>query len=376
MPEPITVLMVHNYSSWGGNLATVLALSEGLRDRGVRVLTAFPVSQRYVERFREAGFTVLDAGVRSKWDLRAVARYRRLIRDNDVDIVHTHTRRADMAAGIAGQDGRTATVTTHHGQINLDGTTFEFKNDVPARVYSYILRRFFTVNVAVSEEIARELLHNCGVPGERIRRIPNAIDPEPFTAPVDRGGIRAELGFGPADVVVTLVGSIDRKGHRELTEAAAALRSYFPNARYLYVGEGPRAREVAEQVSGLGPGGTVRITGFRRDVPAVLAASDVFCLPSYSEGLSISIMEAMAAGLPVAASRVGGNPELVVEGETGVLFEPHDPGDLADKLRKRLGDADARRTMGDAGRRRVLSEFAPEDMVRRYHELYETVTGR
>ncbi|UCE27373.1 MAG: glycosyltransferase family 4 protein [Candidatus Coatesbacteria bacterium] len=373
MPEPLTVLMVHNYSSWGGNLATVLALCAGLREHGVNVLAAFPASQPYVARFLDAGITVFDAEVRSKWDVGSVARYRRIIRKNRVDVVHTHTRRADMAAGIAGRDGRTATITTHHGQINLDGTTFEFKNDISARVYNYILRKFFAVNVAVSEEIAHELYENCGVPVERIRRIPNGIDPEPFTAPVNREAVRAEYGFAPGHVVVTLVGSIDRKGHRELTEAVAVLRSDFPDARYLYVGEGPREREVAEQVSLLGVGDVVRMTGFVDDVPAVLAASDVFCLPSYSEGLSISVMEAMAAGLPVAASRVGGNPELIIDGETGLIFESFDPGDLADKLAKLLGNTEARRAMGEAGRRRVLSEFTLDDMVRRYDDMYSEV---
>jgi glycosyltransferase involved in cell wall biosynthesis len=373
MPHPVTVLMVHNYSSWGGNLSVVLGLCTGLRESGFNVLAAFPASQRYVERFLDAGITIFDAEVKSKWDVGAVARYRRIIRENNVDIVHTHTRRADMAAGIAGHDGRTATFATHHGQINLDGTTFEFKNDVPARVYGYILRRLFTVNVAVSEEIAHELHYNCGVPAERIRRVPNGVDAAPFMKEVDREGFRAELGFGPEDVIVTLVGSVDRKGHRELTDAAATLRPEFPNTRYLYVGEGPRESEVAEQVSRLGLGGVVRLTGFREDVPAVLTASDVFCLPSYSEGLSISIMEAMAAGLPVAASRIGGNPELVVDGETGFIFEPFDSVDLADKLAKLLKDAGVRRKMGEAGRRRVLAEFTVEDMVRRYRELYESV---
>jgi glycosyltransferase involved in cell wall biosynthesis len=374
MAEPITVLMVHNYSSWGGNLATVLSLCKGLREYDAKVIAAFPASEAYAERFLGAGVEVFDVEVGSKWDISAVARYKRVIRDNRVDIVHTHTRRADMAAGIAGQDGRTATVTTHHGQINLDGATFEFKKDLSARVYNYILRRFFTVNVAVSGEIAHELHDNCGVPYERIRRIPNGVDPAPFLADVNRDAVRSDLGLAPGDLAVTLVGSIDRKGHRELTEAAASLRADFPEARYLYVGEGPRKAEVAEQISRLRLEGIVRLAGFRKDVPAILAASDIFCLPSYSEGLSISIMEAMAAGLPVAASRIGGNPELVVEGETGLIFEPFDSSDVVSKLVKLLGDADMRREMGEAGRRRVLTDFTLDDMVRRYYELYESVT--
>jgi glycosyltransferase involved in cell wall biosynthesis len=374
MAEPITVLMVHNYSSWGGNLATVLSLCKGLREYDAKVIAAFPASEAYAERFLGAGVEVFDVEVGSKWDISAVARYKRVIRDNRVDIVHTHTRRADMAAGIAGQDGRTATVTTHHGQINLDGATFEFKKDLSARVYNYILRRFFTVNVAVSGEIAHELHDNCGVPYERIRRIPNGVDPAPFLADVNRDAVRSDLGLAPGDLAVTLVGSIDRKGHRELTEAAASLRADFPEARYLYVGEGPRKAEVAEQISRLRLEGIVRLAGFRKDVPAILAASDIFCLPSYSEGLSISIMEAMAAGLPVAASRIGGNPELVVEGETGLIFEPFDSSDVVSKLAKLLGDADMCREMGEAGRRRVLTDFTLDDMVRRYYELYESVT--
>jgi glycosyltransferase involved in cell wall biosynthesis len=366
------ILMVHNYSSWGGNLATVLALCRELPSRGFDVALAAPRGQRYVYRFREAGVPTFDAEIKSKYDVAASRRYAALVRGEGFDVVHTHTRRADFVAALGGRRAGAAVVSTQHGQINLERYTLREKRDLAARVYGFCLRRFFDKHVAVSAEIADELRVRCGVDPARIVNIPNGVDAAPFIgAGRDRLSFRYEIGAPRWAVVATAVASLDVKGHADLLPAVAAVAKDGVDIRLAVVGEGHRGGPlIIEQAEELGIADRVRVLGFRDDVPRVLAGSDVFVLPTPSEGLSLAIMEAMAAGLPVVATAVGGNPELVEPGITGLLVPAGDPAALAEALRRLAREPGLRRAMGRAARSRVVLDFTVEKMADRYAALY------
>ncbi|MCP4231448.1 MAG: glycosyltransferase family 4 protein [bacterium] len=365
------ILMVHNYSSWGGNLATVLALSIGLRERGYPVETALPKSEAYAPRFADAGFSINNFEVRSKYDLGAITRLKRIIKEGGFDIIHSHTRRADMAAGYAGMSSGAKTVVTHHGQINLDGATFEFRNGISERVYNFILRNYFAVNIAVSYEIAEELRDMCRVEPGRIRVIANGINGEPFEkAAKRRTEYRRKYGLEEDDIAVVTVASLGRKGHQDIVAAAALLHDDYPQTKYLFAGTGFGRDDIERKIAETGLNDTVRLLGFVEDIPGLMAAGDVFCLPTYSEGLSIAIIEAMAAGLPVAASDVGGNPELVEDGVNGSIFPPRNPAALADALRPLLADSELRRKIAVRNANRVNTLFTSSRMVGGYMKLY------
>jgi glycosyltransferase involved in cell wall biosynthesis len=367
--------MVHNYSSWGGNLATVLTLCRELPSRGFDVALAAPAGQPYVSRFRAAGVPTFDAEITSKYDVKAGRRYAELVRREGFHIVHTHTRRADFVAAWGGRRAGAAVVSTQHGQINLERYTLREKRDLAARFYCFCLRRLFDRHVAVSAEIADELRDRCGVNGAKVVNIPNGIHAEPFLrAAGDRLSFRHEIGAPRWAVVATVVASLDVKGHDELLEAAAAVAKEGVDLRLAVVGEGHRGRPlIIKKAEELGIAARVRVLGFRDDVPRVLAGSDLFVLATPSEGLSLAIMEAMAAALPVVATAVGGNPELVEPGITGLLVPAGDAAALARALRELARDPSRRRAMGRAGRSRVVLEFTAAKMADRYAALYDDV---
>lgn len=367
------VLMVHNYSSWGGNLATVLALCQRLPARGFDVALAAPSSQPYVTHFKDAGVPAFDAEIKSKHDVRSYRRYSELVKREGFDVVHTHTRRADFVAALGGRLAGAATVSTQHGQINLDRRTLRVKRDLAARFYCFCLKNFFDKHVAVSAEIADELRTRCRVPAAKVTHIPNGLEAAPFVeAGGERLSFRYEVGVPRWAVVATVVASLDSKGHGDILAAVAELAAEGVDLRLVVAGEGHWGRPVISKAAAdLGVAERVHLLGFRDDIPRVLAGSDVFVLPTPSEGLSIAIMEAMAAALPVVATAVGGNAELVEPGKTGFLVGVGDGAALADALRVLARDPLKRRAMGRAARSRVMLEFTADKMADRYAELYE-----
>ena len=162
----------------------------------------------------------------------------------------------------------------------------------------------------------------------------------------------------------------DHKGHRYLVEAVPAILRRFPDIKVVLVGEGELRSEVEAQVNRLGIVKSVIFTGFRTDISSILASFDLFVLPSHLEGLCTSVMDAMAVGLPVVATRTGGVPEVVEDGETGLLVPPRDPDALADGVLRMLNDPGLRYRMGQAGRRRVLDHFSADAMVEGTENIY------
>lgn len=188
--------------------------------------------------------------------------------------------------------------------------------------------------------------------------------------------MRAELGFTDEHLVVGIVGRVTpAKGHREFLEMAAHLAGPFPNARFLIVGEATRGEEDEGRaiLDGLATGPLrerVTVTGFRSDVPDLLAGLDVFAFPSHNEAFGLALIEAMAAGLPTVSSDCDGVLDIVVEGQTGLMVAPKDGARLADATARLLEDAALRERMGHAGRERVLAHFTEEQMAAAMDRLY------
>jgi len=174
----------------------------------------------------------------------------------------------------------------------------------------------------------------------------------------------------PGPVIGTVSVLRGKKGHRFLLEAAARLRQEYPGLKVIVVGDGPGRDGLWREAKALELERTVSFLGFRQDIPRILATFDVFVFPSLEEALGAAILEAMAAGKAVVASRVGGIPEAVVDRETGLLVPPADSGALAEAVRKLLQDPDLRRRMGEQGRLRVEEQFSLNRMLDRTAALY------
>lgn len=237
------------------------------------------------------------------------------------------------------------------------------------RAANFVLGRVPGAFFAVSEELKLHMVRE-GFPAGRVGVLTNGIEPGPRPGDSERAEARSALGVTDEAFVVGTVARLDPvKGLGFLVDGFAALRRSLPEARLVLVGEGPERPVLETVVRERGLEGSVVLTGHRADARVLMAGFDVFVNSSVYEGVSLTILEAMAAGLPVIATRVGGSPEVVVDGVTGVLVPVRDPGALA-KAVSSLASADVRRRMGDAGRERLLACFTLERMVRAYEAVY------
>ena len=190
----------------------------------------------------------------------------------------------------------------------------------------------------------------------------------------ERSSVRAALGFASDDVVVAAVGRLDPvKNLQLLLKGIAGVAQKAPRIKGLIVGDGPEADNLRTAVTTLGLSGRVIFTGFRRDAVSLVQAADIFALVSFSEGTSMALLEAMAAGLPAVVTRVGGNPDLVAHGRTGWMIDSDDLEQLTAVLCEAAGDDRLRARLGRAGQHRFHRQFEFDAMARAYDQLYQKV---
>lgn len=307
--------------------------------------------------------------------LKLFAQMRTLLRALRPDVVHTRNLAALEMALPAWAAGVPVRIHGEHGRDVEDPVGDVKKYQWMRRAY----RPFVTHYVALSRDLENYLVSRVGVPQRRVTRICNGVDHRRFMSSSTRA-LPADAPFGnDGHCIVGTVGRMQAvKNHLGLVRAFARLRSGGDEAaqrlRLVIVGDGPVRPQVEALVDELGLREVVWLAGERSDVPALMQGMDVFVLPSLAEGISNTVLEAMASGLPVIASDVGGNPELVDAGVTGFLVPPADTEAWADAMR-RLATGDAASRMGQAARLRVEQEFSLDRMVRQYQALYETHCG-
>jgi glycosyltransferase involved in cell wall biosynthesis len=226
--------------------------------------------------------------------------------------------------------------------------------------------------VTVSESARRMVARSSGVSPERVTNIPNGIETEAFQKEIDRKRKRAEIGV---DESVRLIGIVARlspeKDHETLFEAFSQLSGEFGEVHLVVVGGGELQEQLSAAARRLAIESRVHFLGYRSDVAELLAIFDCFVLSSRSEGLSITLLEAMAAGLPIVATDVGGNGEVIQNEETGLLVPPAQPSRLAAALKRMLTDGEAARRMGERGSARVREHFSLDKMVAGYERIYD-----
>ncbi|MGA7799191.1 MAG: TIGR03088 family PEP-CTERM/XrtA system glycosyltransferase [Gammaproteobacteria bacterium] len=311
-------------------------------------------------------------------DLNMLVRVWRLVRQLRPDIVHTRNLAALECAVPAWLAGARTCIHGEHGRdmLDVDGTSRRYQ--WVRRLY----RPFVKAYVPLSKDLEQYLVSKVAVAPKRIWQIYNGVDTERF-APADseRQCVPAPGFSTPGTVVVGTVGRLQPvKDQVTLADAFIELLTRRPGLksrlRLAIVGDGPLRDEVAGRLQAAGVADLAWLPGERSDVPELMRALDIFVLPSLAEGVSNTVLEAMATGLPVVATRVGGNPELIVDGVTGSLVPPSDPKAMAQALSEYVDNDDRRRAHGCAGRERVLERFSMQVMVDRYIALYDRFTQR
>lgn len=363
----INVLLLVTELNIGGAEKVVQQIATGLPLDRYRVLVACLYDPGPIAHdIRDAGVPVVDLQMRGKWDARVVHRLHRLLQHHRIDILHSHLIHANLLAAAVGRLGGTRIIITTRHNVYIGPIWREWFNRwlSPRR----------DAAVVISEEVRIAELERSKSDCDKVFLIPNGITVSRFREidPAAMLSLREVWQIGPNDLAIGMLARFhEQKGHRHIIDAAKIILRKMPDTKVVLVGEGQLLPSMQARARRLGIAGSVIFPGIRRDVPEILGLLDLFVLPSLWEGLPISILEAMAARLPVVATRVGGVPEVVLDGVTGLLVPPRDPQALAGAIVRLLGDPELRRRMGQAGRERVREHFSVDQMVRRTEALYE-----
>lgn len=358
------VLHLDHRHRWAGQARRIFRLAAAHTAAGHFVMVGVPGDCELAARCRQAGLPVCGEDLLPKARqldrlVPAVDRLRRLIRDEGFDVVDAH---GDLWQSVLAARGTPAAVVRSRHSMR----------PIPPHPFNRWLHRqvghlIVNARCAADQAVAAGLL-----PADRVSVVPTAIEIERFDPTLDAGPVRAELGLPAEALGVGIIGVVDgNKGHHLLAQAAPAILAACPTAHFVVIGDGAALPAVQQQAADLGVAGRFYCLGFREDVPRLLAALDLTVLPSAAEGTPAVLLESQAMRVPVVATRVGGAPEVMVEGRTGLLAPYGDPAALAKAVVELLLDPDRRQAMGEAGRRLVEERFTLDRMAEGTMEAYE-----
>lgn len=358
-----------------GGMETVAAgLIERTRDRYRHSVICLRGYGAFADRIQALNVPVVSLDKRAGKDLMAYVRLRGLLRRLAPHLVQTYNIGALDVALWARLAGVRRVVHAEHGRSAAD----PLGRNVKYRLLRRGLAPAIDVFVAVSDDLFGWLKNDVGIAPHKVALIYNGIDTERYR-PASERPAPWPAGFAPAgSVVIGTVGRLDSvKAYDVLLKAFAQARedAEMASLRLVIVGDGPERAALERLAHSLGIASAVWLAGARDDVPQLLQAMDVYVCSSIAEGVALTVLEAMASGLPVVATRVGGNPELVLAGETGALVPASDPQALTQALAYYATHFGSLRQQGQAGRKRVQAHFSIDAMTAGYCALYDRLLG-
>jgi glycosyltransferase involved in cell wall biosynthesis len=319
---------------------------------------------------REAAVPTVILGRRTRWQSHRMFGLSRLLHRQRFDVLHSHMFGSNVWGMVLGRLARVPVLVAHEHTWSFEGN--------PARVWAdaNVIGRLATRFVAVSSLDARRMVEHEGVPAEKVVALPTAWVPRPDSA----GDIRAELGLDPGTPLIATAAVLrPQKAIDVLLDAFALVLQSIPAAHLVIAGDSvmrpngtrdPLRQTLEAHAAQLGIAGSVHFLGVREDVDSILAAANAAALSSDFEGTPLFLFECMAHDAPLVATAVGGVPDVIDDGSSGILVPPRDPGALADGLTQLLADPDRRAALCTAARRR-LDDFRIEVVAGRFADLYE-----
>jgi glycosyltransferase involved in cell wall biosynthesis len=353
------VMHTESSTGWGGQENRTLQEALQARARGVEVCFACRRGAKLGQRARELGFAVEEMSMRNSVDLASIVGLARSFRRHGVDIVNSHSGRDTLLAGMAVRllPARPRLVRTRHLILPITSRA----------TYSVLPDHVVCVSGAV-----RDYLVSAGIPAALLSTVPTGVDTGRFDPDSVNATLRGELGI---DETAPLIGTVAilrmKKGYQDLIAAIPRVLEALPNAHFVFAGDGPQRGNIEQAIAAAKLNDRVHLLGLRGDIPQVLRSLDLFVLPTHQEALGTSYLEAQAMGVPVIGTRVGGVPDALREGETGLLVPAHDPSALAATIVELAADRPRCRQMGEAGRRWVRAECTVETMSERMLALYQ-----
>ena len=363
----LSLLHVDTTLDWRGGQAQVEALLRALAARGHRVSLVTPAGGRLAERLADSPVEIVADAPRGEWDRWAGRRLRAVAMERQVQLLHVHSARAHAMAWWA-VDRRSSIpiVVSRRVDFPIGGNWFS------RRKYLHPACFYLAISTAV-----RDVLLRGGVDAERVFLVPSGVDPDQFTYRTDREATRRSLGIGAGELLVCNVAALtDHKDHATLVRAARLALEQAAHLRFIVLGEGELRAALEAQIRQANLGDRFRLLGFVDDVEPYLAAADLFVLSSHLEGLCTSLLDAMLLGVPVVATRAGGVPDVVADGETGLLVEPRDSDALAGAVVRLSRDAALRAALAAAAGRRVRDCFSVKQTAALTETAYRNILDR
>lgn len=369
---PLRVLQTCFSRSWGGLEIQALETSKQLARRGHQVWLACCSGSRLQHEAVAAEIRTLAYNVTGYFHPGIAWALARFIADKSIDVIHCQLSKDISTLVPAARLSFTRVPLILSKRV---GSYVTKRDPLHRLTYSGVSRV-----LAISDVIHRNVLDTTPVPPERVITLHDAVDTESFSpARIQGRSLRREYGLGEDVVVVGFVGRFSPgKGHEELLRAADIIRNQRTNVRFLVVGEasyGERQYElkIRNKASIMGLEGTVLFTGFRKNIPEVMAAFDLLAFPSHAESFGVVLIEAMAMELPVVSTNCDGVLDIVVNGETGLYVPPRNAPELGAALLRLIDSPETRRRMGKAGRARVLEKFDQQKQITALVEIYRSL---
>jgi len=354
---------------WGGQERRILVEALAMQSRGHRLSFACDPRGELYRRARQQGFAVTPLRFGGRHNLTAWLVLRRLLTGGGIEILNTHSSLDSWVGALAWRSLRTRPLLIRTRHLST-----KVKNNWPTR---WLYRT--PAAIITTGQVTRDLLiQRLGVPARRIFSIPTGVDLSEFVPQEKNRELLAQLKIPPEAFIFGSVAVLRSwKGHLYLLEAFHQLLEDGVRAYLLLVGEGPYRVVIEEKIEQLGLQPWVRLAGYRDQVAPWFALMDVVVLASYAnEGVPQSLLQALAMTRPVIGTTVGGIPEVVVEGDTGLMAPPRDAAALARAMSRLRGDAEARRELGRRGRQLVRERFSLEQMAAELEAVYQALSGR
>lgn len=364
--KPVVCQLVHGLPV-GGTEVMVDRLIRRLASRFHFVIACLDEVGDLGQRLINDGFELHQLGRRPGFDWACVRRLVRRLEGQGVQLVHAHQYTPFAYAAAMRVFGRRPRILfTEHGRFYPDVASR--KRKLFNRLMTSRRDRF----IAVGGSVRQALIDKEGLPGSRIEVIYNGVDQSPVRLDAaQRAEVRAELGVAESDFLVLQVARLDTiKDHSTAIRTISAAARQDPRLKLHLVGDGPERQRIEHQVAALGLNHCVTVHGQRRDVSRLLAAADAFLLTSVSEGIPVTIIEAMASRLPVVSTAVGGVPEVIDDGLSGLLAPAGDDKALAAALVRLACDAELRYRLAECGARRAAERFSEDLMINEYACIY------
>ena len=355
----------------GGTGDHLLSMFNRWEDRGwaARIISERPLTSRLIPA------VPVDVLERTDWfdrypitQLRRIRRIGQLLKQSGHDVVHSYFFWSIIYGRVLKKLGKIRYLIENredqgYSWNRRDYAILRAGRSLPDRV------------ICVSEAVRQVVLERERIDADRVVVVHNGIEPLSDDEVGDRQAVREELGLNESDLVVGMVANLNRKvkGVSYFIDALPLILEAVPSVRFVIFGKGKDEPALRERARSLSVDTSLVFAGFRPDIERYYAALDISVLTSLTEGLSISLLQSMQHGLPVVVTRVGGNPEVVVDGDTGFLVRARDPAKFAEKVIELLRDPDLRRRMGESGRNRVSEAFQVERAADRYLDIYEEV---